>query len=67
MVSTNFHNPLIPIQEKGRRIPIHILPKVEQEIDKLVKQEHITKLDSCTDEFFIAPIVLTAKRTAPSS
>ena len=29
VVHTNFHSPLIPIQEKGRRIPIHILERVE--------------------------------------
>ena len=62
VVKTNFYSPLIPIQEKGRRIPVHILGKVEAEIEKLMAQNHIQKLDSCTDDFFIAPIVITAKK-----
>ena len=61
VVTTNFFSPLIPIQEKGRRIPIHILNRVEKEIDKLQKDDMITKLDKCTNDFFIAPIVITAK------
>ena len=61
-VSVLFNDPIIPVQEKGRRIPIHILPNVEQELVKLQKEGHITKLDNCTDDFFIAPIVITAKR-----
>ena len=62
MVSTLFHSPLIPIQEKGRRIPIHILDRVEKEINKLIEQDHIYKLDNCTNDCFIAPIVITAKK-----
>ena len=30
VVNTNFHSRLVPIQEKGRRVPIHILDKVEK-------------------------------------
>ena len=62
VVSTLFHSPLIPIQEKGRRIPIHILDRVEKEINKLIEQDHIYKLDNCTNDCFIPPIVITAKK-----
>ena len=62
VVHTNFHSPLIPIQEKGRRIPIHILERVENEISKLIKDKQIMKLDNCTSDCFIAPIVITAKK-----
>ena len=27
-----------------------------------MKEKHIEKLDNCTDDFFIAPIVITAKK-----
>ena len=56
-VSSKFKYPQCPIQEKGRRIPIHIQDKVEKEIEKLLTEGHITKLDKFTSDCFIAPIV----------
>ena len=61
-VSTKFKYPLCPIQEKGRRIPIHIQDKVQTELEKLLKEGHIKKLDKCTSDCFIAPIVITVKK-----
>ena len=61
-VSTKFKYPLCPIPEKGRRIPIHIQDKVQTELDKLLKEGHIEKLDKCTSDCFIAPIVITVKK-----
>ena len=43
-------------------MPIHILDRVENEIQNLLLTDHIEKLESCTDDVFIAPIVLTAKK-----
>ena len=62
MVSTTFNYPLCPIQEKGRRIPIHVQGKVEKEIEKLPLEGHIQRLDKCTRDCFIAPIVITVKK-----
>ena len=62
MVNTKFKHPLCPIQEKGRRIPIHIQDKVQAELSKLLSEGHITKLDKCTSDCFIAPIVVTVKK-----
>ena len=62
IASSKFKYPLCPIQEKGRRIPIHIQDKVEKEIEKLLTEGHITKLDKCTSDCFIAPIVITVKK-----
>ena len=45
IVSSKFKYPLCPIQEKGRRIPIHIQDNVENGIKKLLKEGHITMLD----------------------
>ena len=53
---------MIPIQEKGRRVPIHIQPKVGAEIKKLISEVHIVKLDECTSDQFVAPVVVTAKK-----
>ena len=61
-VYTNFKFSLVPRQVKGRKVPIHIQDRVANEIKQLVKQSHINKLDKCTTDFFIAPIVLTAKK-----
>ena len=61
-VSTKFKYPLCPTQEKGRRIPIHIQVKVQTELEKLLSEGHIRKLDKCTSDCFIAPIVITVKK-----
>ena len=61
-VNTKFKYPLCPIQEKGRRIPIHIQDKVQAELDKLLAEGHIEKLDKCTSDCIIAPIVIRVKK-----
>ena len=60
-VFTNFKNPLIPRQVKGRKVPIHIQDRVRAEIKKLIKDIHIEKLNKCTTDHFIAPIELSTK------
>ena len=62
VVNTKLKYPLCPTQEKGRRIPIHIQGKVQDELDKLLSEGHMTKLDKCTSDCFIAPIVITVKK-----
>ena len=59
--NSEFKYPFCPIQEKGRRIPIHIQDKLQAEIQKLFLEVHITKLDKCTRGCFIAQIVKTVK------
>ena len=63
---TNFKFPLVPRQIEGRKIPIHIQDRVASEIKLLVEQGHIEKLDKCTTDFFIVPIVVTAKKDGSS-
>ena len=46
---------------KGEKNP-NSQDKVEKEIEKLLTEGHITKLDKCTSDCFIAPIVITAKK-----
>ena len=62
IINTYFNEPLKPIQVKGKRIPIHLLPKVKQCIDQLLRDGHIEKLSRCSEDCFISPIVITAKR-----
>ena len=61
-VFTNFKDPLIPRQVKGRKVLIHLQDRVTAEIKKLIKDKHLEKLEKCTTDHFIAPIVLTAKK-----
>ena len=62
VVNTTFNYPLCPIQEKGRRIPIHVQEKIEKENDKLLREDHIQRLDKATSDCFSAPIVVTVKK-----
>ena len=62
VVKTTFHKNLVAKQQKGRRIPINLQDRVEKELQKLTKEGHIVKLNSCSDEFFISPIVITVKK-----
>ena len=51
-----------PVQQKGRRIPIHLQKRDEAELNKLIDQKHIIKLEKCSDKQFISPIVITVKK-----
>ena len=62
VVNTYFNEPIKPIQVRGKRIPIHLLPKVKLCIDHLLRDMHIEKLSRCSEDCFISPIVITAKR-----
>ena len=61
-VFSTFKSPLVPIQEKGRRVPVHIQDKVGLEIQKLIQEGHVVKLNKCTSDHFFSPIVITAKK-----
>ena len=61
-VHSTFMEPLIPRQIKGRKVPIHIQDRVSEELKSLVSDGHITKLEKCTTDHFINPIVITAKK-----
>ena len=62
IVNTYFNEPLKPIQVRGKRIPIHLFPKVTLCIDQLFRERHIEKLSRCSEDCFIFPILITAKR-----
>ena len=59
---STFKSPLVPIQEKGRRVPVHIQDKVGLEIQKLIQEGHVIKVNKCTSEHFISTIVITTKK-----
>ena len=62
MVHTTFLKEFKALQQKGRRIPIHIQEKVEQEVRYLIDQGHIVKLENCSYQQFISPMIITVKK-----
>ena len=42
--------------QKGRRIPINLQDKLNNELKKLLDEKPIIKLSSCPDKYFISPI-----------
>ena len=49
-------------QQKGRRVPIQLQNQVDKEIEKLLKEGHIEKVDKIQDDVFIQPTVITVKK-----
>ena len=48
--------------QKNRHVPTNLLDKVSDEMKKLSDQGHIEKLQACSDQNFISPIVITVKK-----
>ena len=59
---THFHEPLKPIQLKGRRVPLHLLDSVKSELYRFKSEGHIKKLENCDEDRFNSPIVITCKK-----
>ena len=49
-------------QQKGRRIPIQLQEQVDKEIEKLLKDSQIEKIDTIQDDVFIQLTVITIKK-----
>ena len=62
MVHTQFLKEFKALQQRGKRIPIHIQEKVEKEIRLLIDQGHIIRLEKCSDYQFISPFAITVKK-----
>ena len=62
---STFKRSFHPTQHKSRRIPLHIIEKRGKELKKLMDEKQIRKLDKCSDEFFISPVVITVKYDKP--
>ena len=61
-VKAEFFENLKPLQQKGRRVPISLQEKVDNEIHRLINEGHIVKLQECSDKYFVSPIVITVKK-----
>ena len=62
IVKSKFHKNFQPKHQKGSRVPIILQERVNSEIKKLLEERHIEKLNNCSDQYFISPIVITVKR-----
>ena len=51
-----------PKQHKGRRVPLHLLERVEKELENLIEDKQIKRLVKCSDKYFISPVVITVKK-----
>ena len=49
-------------QQKGRRIRLQLQEHVEKEIQNLLAQGHIEKVNTIKDDVFIQPVVKTVKK-----
>ena len=58
----NFTKNFQPNYHKDRRVPINLQERVNSEIKKLLKEGHTEKLNNCSDQYLISPIVITVKR-----
>ena len=61
IAKSDIKNNITPTQHKGRRVPVHLTDKVDKEIKHLLDTNQIIKLDKCSDDVFISPIVITVK------
>ena len=52
-----------PNQQKGRRVPLLLLEKIERELKKLINDTQIVRLEKCLDDVYISPVVNTVKKT----
>ena len=50
-----------PSQHKGRTVTLHLLDKVQNELQKLIGDKQIIKMDKCSEEL-IRPVVITVKK-----
>ena len=61
IAKSTFHNTFHLTQHKGRRVLLHFIDKVEKELNKLIEDKQIIKLDKCSEEYFISPVLITVK------
>ena len=62
MAKSSFKEKFTPTQHKCRRVPLHLLERVEQVLEKLIEDKQIMRLEKCSDEYFISPGVITVKK-----
>ena len=49
-------------QQKGRRVPIQLQKQLDKEIEKLLTEGHIERVEKIQDDVFIQPTVIISKK-----
>ena len=62
VVNSYFYKNIGAHHHKGREVPIHRQPKDKVELEKLLKEGHVEKLLSWSDQNILPPIVNIVKR-----
>ena len=62
VAKSKFHKDFQPRHQKGRLTPINLQEKVNNGLKKLLDEKHIIKLSSCTEKYFISPMLVTVKK-----
>ena len=62
IVKTKFKTPFTATQQKCRRIPLALQNHVATEIERLIAEGHVARLQQCTDDQSVSPVVITVKR-----
>ena len=62
MAKSSIKKKFSPTQHKGRRVPLHLLELEEKKLEKLIEDKEIFRLEKCSDEYFISPVVITVKK-----
>ena len=62
IVKSKFHKNFKLKRQKARRVPNNLQDRVNSESKKLLEEGHIEKLNNCSNQYFISPIVITVKR-----
>ena len=59
---THFHSSFKPKQSKGRRVLLHLLAGVNEELKRMQTESHIIKQEKCDEDCLISPVVITRKK-----
>ena len=62
MAKSTFKENFKPTQHKGRRVSLHLLERVEKKLENLIEDKQTKRLEKCSDEYFINPVVITMKK-----
>ena len=49
------------VKQKARLIPLHLQEDVGRELEKLMKDGHLEKVNNVVEDCFVSPVVLTVK------
>ena len=61
-IHARLHKDTVVKQQKGRRVPIQLQDAVNKEINRLIQEGHIVKVQEIKEDVFLQPTVITVKK-----